>query len=196
MKYFKFYIALFCLCVSFAGSAEWASRSFEPFPLQMLWQSDGDAFEADFQVKIEPRYLTAEKNEFTYDLKIYGTKKGKKYLAYQEDDIGYIIYSVTDTAQGYSPLIIVSADDDKGEKIIRAFQYKDGKVTLGAMVRSLRFPEILLYPGESGVRLIFSKFDKSGIEMFYRMLFTDREWKIVDEEFAKTKNMRYRGIIY
>lgn len=195
MKYFKFYIALICLCVSSAGSAEWASRSFEPFPLQMLWQSDGDAFEADFQVKIEPRYLTAEKNEFTYDLKIYGTKKGKKYLAYQEDDIGYIIYSVTDTAQGYSPLIIVSADDDKGEKIIRAFQYKDGKVTLGAMVRSLRFPEVLLYPGESGVALIFSKFDKNGTEMFYKMLFSNRRWLISDDdEFAAPKNMRYRGI--
>ena len=196
MKYFNFYIALFCLCVSSACSAEWASRSFEPFPLQMLWQSDVDAFESDFQVKIEPRYLTAEKNEFTYDLKIYGTKQGKKYLAYEEKDIGYKIYSATTTAQGYSPLIIVSADDDRGEKIIRAFQYKDSKVTLGAMVRSLRFPEVLLYPGESGVRLIFSKFDKNGTEMFYRMLFTDREWNIVDEEFAKTKQMRYRGIIY
>ncbi len=195
MKYSKHFFAFLYLCLSFACSAEWASRSFEPFPLQMLWQSDGDAFEADFQVKIEPRYLTDEKNEFTYDLKIYGTKKGKKYLAYQEDDIGYIIYSVTDTAQGYSPLIMVSADDDKGEKIIRAFQYKDGKVTLGAMVRSLRFPEVLLYPGESGVTLIFSKFDKNGTEMFHRMLFEDREWLIVDEEFAKTKKIRYRGLV-
>ncbi len=196
MKYGKYFFAFLYLCLSFACSAEWASRSFEPFPLQMLWQSDGDAFEADFQVKIEPRYLTDEKNEFTYDLKIYGTKKGKKYLAYQEDDIGYIIYSVTDTAQGYSPLIIVSADDDKGEKIIRAFQYKDGKVTLGAMVRSLRFPEVLLYPGESGVRLIFSKFDKNGTEMFYNMLFADRRWFVADEEeFASNKKMRYRGVI-
>ncbi len=196
MKYSKHFFAFLYLCLSFACSAEWASRSFEPFPLQMLWQSDGDAFEADFQVKIEPRYLTDEKNEFTYDLKIYGTKKGKKYLAYQEDDIGYIIYSVTDTAQGYSPLIMVSADDDKGEKIIRAFQYKDGKVTLGAMVRSLRFPEVLLYPGESGVRLIFSKFDKNGTEMFYNMLFEDRRWFVADEEeFASNKKMRYRGVI-
>ncbi len=195
MKYFNFYIALFCLCVSSACSAEWASRSFEPFPLQMLWQSDVDAFESDFQVKIEPRYLTAEKNEFTYDLKIYGTKQGKKYLAYEEKDIGYKIYSVTTTAQGYSPLIIVSADDDKGEKIIRGFQYKDGKVTLGAMVRSLRFPEVLLYPGESGVALIFSKFDKNGTEMFYKMLFSNRRWIISDDdEFAAPKNMRYRGI--
>jgi hypothetical protein len=63
------------------------------------------------------------------------------------------------------------------------------------MVRSLRFPEVLLYPGESGVALIFSKFDKNGTEMFYRMLFTDREWKIVDEEFAKTKKIRYRGLV-
>ena len=195
MKYFNFYIALFCLCVSSACSAEWASRSFEPFPLQMLWQSDVDAFESDFQVKIEPRYLTAEKNEFTYDLKIYGSKQGKKYLAYEEKDIGYKIYSVTTTAQGYSPLIIVSADDDKGEKIIRGFQYKDGKVTLGAMVRSLRFPEVLLYPGESGVALIFSKFDKNGTEMFYKMLFSNRRWIISDDdEFAAPKNMRYRGI--
>jgi len=93
-------------------------------------------------------------------------------------------------------LIIVSADDDKGEKIIRGYQYKEGKVTLGAMVRSLRFPEILLYPGESGVRLIFSKFDKNGKEMFYKMLFEDRDWLISDDDkFAAPKNMRYRGVI-
>jgi hypothetical protein len=165
-------------------------------PMQMFWRSDIDAFESDFKVKLDARYLTEDKTEFTYDLQIYGSKQGKKYLAYEEKDIGYKIYSITTTAQGYSPLIIVSADDDKGDKIIRGYQYKERKVTRGAMVRSLRFPEILLYPGESGVRLIYSKFDKNGKEMFYKMLFTNTRWLISDDdEFAAPKNMRYRGVI-
>ncbi len=186
---------LFLFLMSFNSFSAWESRNYEPMPMQMFWRSDIDVFESDFHVKLDARYLTKEKNEFTYDLQIYGTKQGKKYLAYEEKDIGYKIYSITTTAQGYSPLIIVSADDDKGEKIIRGYQFKDGKVTLGAIVRSLRFPEVFLYPGESGVRLIYSKFDKNGTEMFNRMLFIRRAWQIMDEEFATTKQMRYRGII-
>lgn len=191
-KLFLFFLFL----MSFNSFSAWESRNYEPMPMQMFWRSDIDAFESDFQVKLDARYLTEDKTEFTYDLQIFGTKQGKKYLAYEEKDIGYKIYSITTTAQGYSPLIIVSADDDKGDKIIRGYQYKEGKVTRGAIVRSLRFPEILLYSGESGVRLIFSKFDKNGKEMFYKMLFTNRRWLISDDdEFAAPKNMRYRGVI-
>ncbi|HAT42308.1 MAG TPA: hypothetical protein DCS87_11415 [Rheinheimera sp.] len=190
------YLLSFVLCLmSFNSIAEWASSLYEPMPTQILWRSDIDELESDFQAKLEPRYLDEQKKEFTYDLKIYGIRKGEKYLAYEEKDLGYRIYSLTTTAQGYSPLIIVSADDDKGEKVVRGYQYKNGKVTRGAFVRSLRTPEIALYPGESGLLVVYSKFNEQHSEKFYVAIFTDRTWKISnDERFAASYNKRFGSL--
>lgn len=186
---------LLAVFLSFNCSAHWASTLYEPMPTQILWRANVDIFESTFQAKIEPRYLDAEKKEFTYDLKIYGIKKGTKYLAYEENDIGHLIYSMTTTDQGYSPLIIVSADDDKGDKIIRAYQFKENRVTLGAKVRSIRSPEMMLFPGESGMRVIYSKIDNLDNEKFYRILFADSRWILGEtEEFSFSKNSRYKGV--
>lgn len=192
MSNIKYLLSFFLCLMSFNSFAEWASSLYEPMPTQILWRSDIDELESDFQAKLEPRYLDEQKKEFTYDLKIYGIKQGEKYLAYEEKDLGYRIYSLTTTAQGYSPLIIISADDDKGEKVVRGYQYKNGKVTRGAFVRSLRTPEIALYPGESGLLVVYSKFNEQHSEKFYVAIFTDRTWKISnDERFAASYNKRF-----
>lgn len=195
MSNIKYLLSFFLCLMSFNSFAHWASTLYEPMPTQILWRANVDIFESTFQAKIEPRYLDAEKKEFTYDLKIYGTKKGVKYLAYEENDIGHLIYSMTTTDQGYSPLIIVSADDDKGDKVIRAYQFKENQVTLGAKVRSIRSPETLLYPGESGMAVIYSKFDNLNNEKFYRIIFVDSRWILGEsEQFSFNKSSRYKGL--
>jgi len=189
-------IMILAVFISFNGHANPISKGYEAFPMQLLWRSDIDEYESDFQAKIEPRYLDKEKKEFTYDLKIYGTKKGQKYLAYEEKDLGYRIYTLTTTAQGYSPLIIISADSDNGEKVIRGYQYKNGNVTRGAFIRSLRSPEIALFPGESGLALVYTKLNPQQTEKFYFALFTDRQWNISkDEDLSSGYYERFGSLV-
>lgn len=189
-------IMILAVFISFNGHANPISKGYEASSMQLLWRSDIDEYESDFQAKIEPRYLDEEKKEFTYDLKIYGTKKGQKYLAYEEKDLGYRIYTLTTTAQGFSPLIIVSADSDNGEKVIRGYQYKNGNVTRGAFIRSLRSPEIALYPGESGLMLVYTKLNQQQTEKYYNASFVNREWLInTEEEFASTYDRRFGFLV-
>lgn len=141
--------------------AHFESRAMKPMPMQMYWDANVNIYEAKFRVSLEPRYLDDQKKEFTYDLRVYQLKDDSEVLAYSEDNIGYRIYSMTDTGQWLSPFAIVSQEGD-GYKVFRGLDFFNGKVKLGAKVKSARIPEMTIYPNKQGVVWVYSEVNDKG----------------------------------
>lgn len=154
-RFIKNFLILILAFASYNCAAHFDSRAYKPIPLQMYWRADVNVPEARFRVSAEPRYLDAEKKEFTYDLRVYQIKDDSEVLAYSEDDIGYLILSMMDTGQWISPFFIVS-NDGSGLKTFRGLDFHKGKVKLGAKVKSARTPEITVYPSKVGVVVLYS----------------------------------------
>lgn len=120
------------------------TNAFEPVTTQMVWQSDlevGPA--ADFLVKAEPTRVAEGPLGVSVDLRIYGQKNGKQYLAFEDKNIGTQIYGMFHTGQVDSPLIVVSTTNGRF-KTVSGYHYENGEIKRGFQVGSELFPEIAI----------------------------------------------------
>lgn len=168
------------------------TNAFEPVPTQLVWQSDlevGPA--ADFLVKAEPTRIAEGPLGVSVDLRIYGQKDGKQYLAFEDKNIGTQIYGMFHTGQVDSPLIVVSTTNGRF-KTVSGYHYENGEIKRGFQVGSELFPEIIIRKSGGLYILISSNddFKKMNSKTIY---YYKKYWTEGDELTAFGQRFRELG---
>lgn len=148
-------ILVFCICF-FSLEA----KSFEPVVTQLVWKSDLEVgSQSFFLVEAEPVRFAEGPLGVSYNLNFYGEKDGKKFLAFQDKNLGAEIYGIFHPGQMDSPLIVVSSTNGRF-KTISGYHYENGKISKDFQVDSVFFPEILIRKS-GGVYVMISEKDEN-----------------------------------
>lgn len=167
------------------------TNAFEPVATQMVWQSDlevGPA--ADFLVKAEPTRIAEGPLGVSVDLRIYGQKNGKQYLAFEDKNIGTQIYGMFHTGQVDSPLIVVSTTNGRF-KTVSGYHYENGEIKRGFQVGSELFPEIAIRKS-GGMYVLISTSDDAKQMNSKVISYYKKFW--VNEDDVSPFGQRFKGL--
>ncbi len=173
------------------------AKSFEPVVTQLVWKSDLEVGpQSFFLVEAEPVRFAEGPLGVSYNLNFYGEKDGKKFLAFQDKNLGSEIYGIFHPGQMDSPLIAVSSANGRF-KTISGYHYENGKIYKDFQVDSALFPEIIIRK-TGGVFVMISEKDESNQLKSRSIFYYQKYWAGTDmslnRDLMSPFGQRFKGL--